>query len=155
MGYRVAYHHCGTIEYMGLARSSDVIARYGRTLGFAYQVLGDAALAAQAANTVCVHYARGGDDITLWRSTVEVIHEYLARGFVVRPLQPEGPHAALLSALQQLDPVARMIVLLRYHEALSLSELVVVMGTDQATIRRVLAEARWNLLDEIGAHDAL
>ena len=103
-----------------MARSSDVIDTLCDVLlGFAYQVLGDAALAAQAANTVCV---------ALWRAVemtshsgaraVEVIHEYLARGFVVRPLQPEGPHAALLSALQKLDPVERMIVLLRYHEGI-------------------------------------
>jgi hypothetical protein len=147
---------CGTIEAMSLSRSVDVTTRYARILGFAYQVLGDAALAAQAANTVCLRYARsGGDDRAFWREAVTVLHDYLARGFVVRPLLPEGQHAALLSALHRLEPAERMIVLLRYHEGLTIPDLEAVMAIEQATIRRVLAQARGSLLDWTGVRDAV
>ncbi len=148
--------HCGTIEHMSVGRSPDVTRRYARILGFAYQMLGDAALAAQATNRVCLRAVRSpGDDLTFWCSAVVVIHDYLARGFLVRPLMPEGQHAALLSALQELAPAERMIVLLRYHEGLTIPDLATVMETDHVTIRRVLAEARGALLDRIGARNAL
>nr|MBA2682398.1 hypothetical protein [Ktedonobacteraceae bacterium] len=127
-----------------------------RILGFAYQMLGDAALAAQAANVVCLRVEPShNDDLLFWRTAVEVIGDYLHRGFLVRPLAPEGKHATLLSALQQLDPAERTLVLLRYHEALTIPDLATVMATDQVTIRHVLAEARRALLDQKGVRDAL
>ncbi len=92
---------------MSLSHSNEVTARYRHILGIAYQVLGDAALAAQAVNTVYVRFGRtGGDTVAWWHALVEVLHVYMARGFMVRPLASEGQHAALLHALQQLEPSA-------------------------------------------------
>lgn len=126
---------------------SALVAGYGRLLGFCYHILGDAALAAQASEAICLRVARGPlTEFTLWRTAVQVLECYLQRGLFVQPLTPEGTQASLLRAIHRLEPFDRVLLLLRYHEQLELKLMSEVLQFAQPTLRLALAEARRRLL---------
>jgi DNA-directed RNA polymerase specialized sigma24 family protein len=122
---------------------------YPRVLGFAYQVLGDAELAAQAAETIFVRRDPPQNELAVWTVAVTTLRSYLARGFVVRPLTPhnQGWQSDLLRRLAQLEPLDRVVLLLRYHEDLGIADLAQVLGVAEAEARKQVALARGRLLD--------
>lgn len=128
----------------------DILDRfYLRVLGFMYQVLGDAELAAQATEAVFVRRAPPTDETEVWTAALATLRSYLARGFVVRPLVPlnQGWQADLLQALARLAPQERALLLLRYHEGLDLATLAQVVAMDEQELRAEIAAARARLLD--------
>ncbi|HEY0605577.1 MAG TPA: sigma factor-like helix-turn-helix DNA-binding protein [Herpetosiphonaceae bacterium] len=122
---------------------------YPRVLGFAYQVLGDAELAAQAAETIFVRRDPPQNEVAVWTAAVATMRSYIARGFVVRPLVPQTQswQTDLLRRLAQLEPMERALLLLRYHEDLELADLAQVLGISEDELRRQVALARGKLLD--------
>ena len=122
---------------------------YLRVLGFTYQVLGDAELAAQATETVFVRRAPPLDELAVWTVAMATVRSYIARGFVVRPLAPQTQswQAELLKQLAQVTPLERALLLLRYHEGLSIADLAQVLGVLEDEARRQVASARGRLLD--------
>jgi hypothetical protein len=134
--------------------SRDLLDRmYGRVFGFAYQVLGDAELAARAVESVFLQCPVPETDREVWSKLLTTLRSYVARGFVVRPLVPTsyGWQAELLSGLARLDPLDRALLLLRYHEGLELDELAEVVGVSPDELRRQLVRVRAHLLDQISA----
>lgn len=135
---------------MPAAASRDVLDRfYLRVLGFMYQVLGDAELAAQATQAVFVQRVPPTDDRSVWAAVMTTMHSYLARGFVVRPLVPvtHGWQADLLRGLARLEPPERALLLLRYHEGLHVALIGQILECDEQTVREQIAAARSRLLD--------
>lgn len=132
---------------------------YTRVLGLAYQVLGDAALATRATETTFERALRAEqtDPIGIWRTAVEVLRSYLLRGFTVEPLASDavGWQASLIDGLAELEPEARMLLVLRYHEGLGHEQLAQALkiGADQA--RQDVARARSQLMDVLGLRDAM
>lgn len=126
---------------------------YLRVYGFAYQVLGDAELAARAVEHIFVQRHPPSTDLAVWLAAVQTIRAYLARGFVVRPLVAltDGWQGDLLHGLAQLPPLERALLLLRYHEALPLDMLTVIFDVDEPAMRAWIASARGRLLDERAA----
>jgi AraC-like DNA-binding protein len=141
------------------ARPSSIAPRelldrlYLRVLGFNYQVLGDAELAAQATETIFVRRAPPVHELAVWTLAMATVRSYIARGFVVRPLMPQTQswQADLLKQLAQVTPLERALLLLRYHEGLSILELAQVLGVSEAEARRQVASARGRLIDLTGA----
>jgi|GEM_PF-4769971 len=121
---------------------------YLRVLGFTYQVLGDAELAAQATEAVFLHGDLLPTEVGVWRTAMETVQTYLSRGFVVRPLAPQnqGWQAELLHGLAQLEPLERALLLLRYHEALEVETLAEVLKVSERDVRHRVAAARAQLL---------
>jgi len=145
-----------------MARSAtlDLLnAYYGRVLGVAYQVVGDAALAAQVVETTFDRLAgdEAVDDLVVWQTAVDVLRTYILRGFTVTPLASEaaGWQAALIDGLARLDPEARIVLLLRYHENLSYEDLGEVLESDPRRVREELARARAALMNVVGPQHAL
>jgi len=132
---------------------------YGRVLGVAYQVVGDAALAAQVVETTFDRLAgdEAVDDLVVWQTAVDVLRTYILRGFTVTPLASEaaGWQAALIDGLARLDPEARIVLLLRYHENLSYEDLGEVLESDPRRVREELARARAALMNVVGPQHAL
>jgi len=132
---------------------------YTRVLGIAYQTVGDAALAVRAVETIFDQLLQEADAdvIDVWQITVEVLQSYIRRGYVVAPLASDaaGWQASLLDALAQLDPDARIVLLLRYHERLSHEELATILQVDARVVRDEVARARSELMDVLGLHDAM
>ena len=132
---------------------------YTRVLGLAYQVLGDAALATRAAETTFERLLRAErhDTVDVWRTAVDVLRSYLVRGLTVEPLasQAAGWQAALIDGLAELEPEARMLLVLRYHEGLAHEQMAEVLGTDPAQAREGVARARNTLMDVLGLRDAM
>ena len=132
---------------------------YGRVLGLAYQVLGDAALATRAAETTFERLLDGGnrDRLAVWRISLAVLRSYLARGFTVTPLASDaaGWQGSLMDGLAQLAPAERIVLILRYHEGLTPPELAEVLGVDEARVRNEVAQARGRLMEVLGLRDAL
>jgi DNA-directed RNA polymerase specialized sigma24 family protein len=124
---------------------------YARVLGFAYQVLGDAELAARAAEDVFARSPLPEDEIAVWRAAMTTIRGYLRRGFVVRPLVTlsAGWQADLLHGMADLDPEERALLLLRYHEGLTVEAIAAVLDQGMDESRRRIAEARNRLIDRI------
>lgn len=122
---------------------------YPRVLGFGYQVLGDAELAAQAAETIFVRRDPPQSELAVWTAAIATMRSYVARGFVVRPLVPQTQswQTDLLRKLSQLEPLERALLLLRYHEDLELEDLAQVLGTSEDELRKQVALARGKLLD--------
>lgn len=122
---------------------------YPRVLGFAYQVLGDAELAAQAAETIFVRRDPPQHELAVWTAAIATMRSYVARGFVVRPLVPQSQswQTDLLRKLAQLEPLERALLLLRYHEDLELEDLAQVLGISEDELRKQVALARGKLLD--------
>lgn len=122
---------------------------YPRVLGFAYQVLGDAELAAQAAETIFVRRDPPQNEVAVWTAALTTMRSYIARGFVVRPLVPQNQswQTDLLRRLAQLEPLERALLLLRYHEDLELADLAKVLGISEEELRKQVARARGKLLD--------
>lgn len=144
--------HSGTIPCM--AAQTAPISTYGRVLGFAYQVLGDVALAMAVADEVYLRHGEA-DDVVLWQATVRMLDRSLAHDIAIEPLAPEGQHAALLTALQQLTHADRMLILLRYHERLALPQLATVLHDDPRRVRLALIAARQRLLRLLRGSHAL
>lgn len=133
-----------------VAVSPDILDRfYLRVLGFMYQVLGDAELAAQATETVFVRRDPPTDQLEVWTAALLTVRGYLARGFVVRPMAPltQGWQADLLQGLSRLTPLERALLLLRYREGLDLPTLARIVGLDEQQLREQIAAARGRLLD--------
>lgn len=122
---------------------------YTRVFGIAYQALGDAELAARAVEAVFTSEQATDDELTIWRLAVETLRDYLARGFVVRPLTPAADdwQVRMLQALAQIDPADRILLLLRYHEGLSNDVLAQIWESDEPTIRTLVARARMQVAD--------
>jgi hypothetical protein len=122
---------------------------YLRILGFAYQVLGDAELAAQATESVFVRRDPPQDELAVWKAAMATMRSYVARGFVVRPLVPQTHswQAELLHSLTQLAPLERALLLLRYHEGLETTDLAYVLDISEPDVRKQIAVARGRLLD--------
>lgn len=136
------------------APSRDLLDRmYGRVFGFAYQVLGDAELAARAVERVFLHCPVPATDRQVWTKTLTTLQSYVARGFVVRPLVPTsyGWQAELLAGMARLDPIDRALLLLRYHEGMELDELADVLGVKPDEARRRMMRVRAQLLDHMDA----
>lgn len=130
--------------------SPDILDRfYLRVLGFMFQVLGDAELAAQATENVFVRRNPPTDELQVWTAALVTVRGYLARGFVVRPLVPmtQGWQADLLQGLARLAPLDRALLLLRYHEGLDLVMLARIVALDEQQLREQIAAARGRLLD--------
>ncbi len=125
---------------------------HARVVGFAYQVLGDAELAAQAAEAVFTQRPLPRDEIEVWTAVFATMRRFLARGFVVRPLIAvnDGWQADLLHGLAELEPEERALILLRYHEGLPLETVAQVAGLSVAAARQRLATARGRLIDRLG-----
>jgi DNA-directed RNA polymerase specialized sigma24 family protein len=124
---------------------------YQRVLGFAYQVLGDAELAAQAVENVFVRRRPPTTEAAVWATALDVLQQYLQRGFVVRPLTSvsQSWQAELLQGLAQLPPLERALLLLRYHENLDPALLAEIYKQPERTIRERVAAARARLLDDL------
>lgn len=124
---------------------------YARVIGFAYQVLGDAELAAQAAEAVFTRRPPPTEELEVWTAALAAIRQFLARGFVVRPLVSlnDGWQAELLQGLADLAPEDRVLLLLRYHEGLSITALAQVAGLSPADTRQQIAAARGRLIDRL------
>jgi hypothetical protein len=122
---------------------------YHRVLGCLYQALGDAELAAQATEAVFVQPEPLTSEKEVWTMMLAVLVEYLARGFVVQPLRPpvDSWQADLLHGLAQLTPFERVLLLLRYHEGLSIQTLAQVLHTSEYDVRSQIARVRSRLLD--------
>lgn len=134
---------------MAMPVSRDLLDRlYVRVFGFAYQVLGDAELAAQAAEHIFLRRGALADETAVWRAAILTIRAYLARGFVVRPLVAltQGWQGDLLHGLAQLTPMERALLLLRYHEGLEIAMLTDILDLDERTVRAQIAAARSRLL---------
>lgn len=135
------------------APSREVLDRYyPRVLGFAYQVLGDAELAAQAAEHAFLQPQPPATELAVWKATMTTLRIYVGRGFVVRPLGPllQGWQADLLQGLACLAPLERALLLLRYHEGLAPRILSEVLDLPEAEVRAQLARARATLIERIG-----
>ena len=134
-------------------------AYYTRVLGLAYQVLGDAALAARAAEATFERVL--GDEYTgpldIWRAAVAVLRSYLIRGFTVEPLASDATswQASVVDGLAKLEPEERILLLLRYHEGLPHEELAAVLGRDPRRVREDVARARSRLMNVLRLRDAL
>ena len=136
------------------AQSREVLDRfYLRVLGFAYQVLGDAELAAQAAESIFLQSKPPTTELAVWQAAMKAMHAYVARGFVVRPLVPlgQGWQAKVLAGLAALQPLERALLLLRYHEGLEPGLLAKVLGRKESELRAQIAAARTALLDQMDA----
>lgn len=137
-----------------MAVSRETLDRfYVRVIGFMYQVLGDAELAARATESVFVRRESPIDELAVWKAALDIVRSYVARGFVVRPLVPEthGRQAALLRGLARVPPLERAVLLLRYHEELSIEQLATLMAIDERAVRTEIARTRARLLDELDA----
>ncbi len=142
------------------ARPSDIRHHYFvRVLGIAYQALGDAALATEAAEACFKRLARRReiDSDMLWRTLVQVLQRYIQRGINVALLHSEatGWQAALLDQLATLPPYERIVLLLYYHEQLNIDRLAVIMDDDVASIRETVEQARQQIVGKMGLTDAL
>lgn len=126
---------------------------YGRVLGFAFQVLGDTELAAQAAERIFVQAPPPDSEIAVWRAAMTTLGRYVERGFVVRPLLPlaQGWQADLLQQLAVLPPLDRALLLLRYHEGLEPDALAEVLELPEPTVRARIAAVRSALIDVGGS----
>ncbi len=136
------------------AQSREVLDRfYLRVLGFAYQVLGDAELAAQAAESIFLQSKPPATELAVWQAAMQAMQAYVARGFVVRPLVPlgQGWQAKVLAGLATLQPLERALLLLRYHEGLEPALLAKVLGRKESDLRAQIAAARGALLDQMDA----
>lgn len=136
--------------------SRDILDRfYMRVLGFGYQVLGDAELAAQAAEAVFLRSDPPMTEVAVWAAAMATLRSYLVRGFVVRPLVPltQGWQAELLSGLAQLAPEERALLVLRYHEGLEIDVLAQIWGRSEREIRDLVAAARGRLIDAMKDDD--
>lgn len=124
---------------------------YLRVLGFAFQVLGDAELAARAAEAVFVRRPAPATELEVWAAAVDTIRSFLGRGFVVRPLVSlgQGWQADLLEGLALLSPWERALLLLRYHEGLEPATLAEVLKMTEAELRSQIAVARGQLIDMV------
>ena len=132
---------------------------YTRVLGVAYQVLGDVALATQAAET-CFERLVGSsasDSINVWRVTLDVLHSYLLRGLAVEPLASDaaGWQAALMDGLAKIEPEERIVLLLSYHERLDHAQLARVLGSTVDQARQDVARARNRLIEVLELRDAM
>jgi DNA-directed RNA polymerase specialized sigma24 family protein len=132
---------------------------YTQVLGVAYQVVGDATLAARATTTIFGRTRRlrltaGQEPVALWRTALKVLRGYRARGLTVTPIVPDSAdwQTVLLKQLARLDPDDRILLLLRYHEGLDDRALAEILGVDRQTARDRLARARNRLLTEQGHH---
>ncbi len=135
------------------APSREVLDRYyPRVLGFAYQVLGDAELAAQAAENIFLQPEPPATELTVWKATMTTLRAYVARGFMVRPLGPllQGWQADLLQGLALLAPLERALLLLRYHEGLQPAVLAEVLDLPETEVRTQIAYARASLFERMG-----
>lgn len=143
----------GTSSKYGVStRSREVLDRfYLRVLGFGYQVLGDAELAARAAESIFLQSKPPTTELAVWKVTMATMRAYVARGFVVRPLVPlaQSWQADVLAGLAALEPLDRALVLLRYHEGLDPVMLAKVLDRPEAEIRTQVAAARSALLDHM------
>ncbi len=126
---------------------------YLRVLGFAYQVLGDAELAAQASEQVFIRDELPRTELGVWKIAVVTIRSYLVRGFVVRPLvaPSTGWQSDLLRGLAGLTPMERALLLLRYHEGLEPDVLAEIFELSESAMRQEIAAARTNLIERMGA----
>lgn len=128
-------------------------------LAIAYQALGDAALAADAAEACFVRLSRrrNAGPLDVWRTLVEVLRRFIARGAYVALLGSNANRwqASLLDALAELSPDDRILLLLHYHEHLTFEQLAVVMDDKVDAVRAAVSEARKQLLDSTGLGDAL
>lgn len=123
---------------------------YLRVLGMAYQVLGDAELAARAAEQIFLQQPLPADEQQLWKRVLRVMDAFIARGFVVHPpVAPDGGQAALLRALASLAPRERALLLLRYHERFSIEDLAALLDVPPAAARQRVAAARSRLLEAL------
>lgn len=141
------YAQAGDSNAAGLEMLID---RYhARVVGFAYQVLGDAELAAQAAEAVFTQRPLPRDEIEVWTAAFATMRRFLARGFVVRPLVGlnDGWQADLLQGLAGLHPEDRALILLRYHEGLPLEAVAQAAGLSVAVAQHRIARARGQLID--------
>ena len=134
-------------------------AYYTRVLETAYQLVGDATLAARATTTIFGRVARRRlapeqQRVVLWRTALSVLRGYHARGLVVTPMVPESAdwQTALLNQLGRLAPDDRLLLLLRYREGLDDAALGDVFQVDRQTARLRLAQARSRLLAEQSQH---
>ena len=138
---------------VGLApESREALDRfYLRVLGFAYQVLGDAELAAQAAESIFLQSEPPVTELAVWKAAMATMRANVARGFVVRPLVPlsQGWQAEVLEGLAALEPMERALLLLRYHEGLEPIMLAQVLERPESDIRAQIAAARGQLLDRM------
>lgn len=132
---------------------------FARVLGIAYQALGDAALATEATETCFRRLARrhAAEPVEVWRTLMQVLQRYVGRGIHVAMLDSNasGWQATLLDGLAELPPYDRVLLLLHYHEHLSLEQLARVMDEDIETIRTSVAQVRKQLIDNVGLYDAL
>jgi hypothetical protein len=126
---------------------------YLRVLGFAYQVLGDAELAAQASEQVFLRDDLPATELDVWKIAVVTIRTYLVRGFVVRPLvaPSSGWQSDLLRGLAGLAPMERALLLLRYHESLDPVALAEIFEVSETVMRHEISAARANLIERMGA----
>ncbi|WP_052343815.1 sigma factor-like helix-turn-helix DNA-binding protein [Kallotenue papyrolyticum] len=123
---------------------------YLRVLGVAYQVLGDAELAARAAEQIFLQQPLPADEQQLWKRVLRVMDEFIMRGFVVHPpVAPDGSQTALLRALASLAPHERALLLLRYHERFSIDDLAALLDVPPDAARRRVAAARARLLEAL------
>ena len=132
---------------------------YTDVLGVAYQIVGDATLAARAATTIFGRLARrrlSPDEapIMLWRTALKILRGYHAHGLTVTPMVPGSAdwQATLLNQLGRLAPDDRILLLLRYREGLDDDALAAVLQVDRQTARTRLAHARSRLLAEQSRH---
>lgn len=130
---------------------------YTRVLGVAYQVVGDATLAARATTTIFGRAIRrrptaGQVPVILWRTALKILRGYHARGLTVTPLVPTSAdwQTTLHNRLARLDPDDRVLLLLRYREGLDDQQLAEVLQVNRQTVRARLAQARGRLLAEQG-----
>ncbi len=139
---------------------SELLDRYyTRVLGVAYQVLGDAALAARATDSTFERLLRQErrDRIEVWRIAVKVLRSYFVRGLTVAPLAPavKGWQGSLLQGLARLEPEDRILLLLRYHEGLVHEQIAEVLATDVERIRQESARVRLRLMHALRLDDTV
>lgn len=132
---------------------------YARVLGVAYQVVGDAALAARAAEAIFdqLQQETPVDVIDVWQVAADVLYSFIRRRLVVTPLASDasGWQAPLIDGLAQVDPEARMLLLLRYHERLDHEQLAAALRLNRQTVRAEVARARGELMSVLGGQGAL
>lgn len=131
---------------MAAAPPFPVVANYGRVLGFAYQVVGDVALASRVAEKVVLRLGSVSTEVRFWRTLIKILQAQVAQGMVVDLATASGEEAALQHALHQLTADERMLLLLRYHEHLDLVTLAAVLRRPEREVRIAINEARRKLL---------
>lgn len=132
---------------------------YTRVLGIAYQVVGDATLAARAATTIFgrairLRAAAGQEPVVLWRTALQILRGYQARDLTVTPIVPTSAdwQTVLLNRLARLDPDDRILLLLRYREGLDDQQVAEILRVKRQTVRARLTQARDRLFTEQGQH---